>query len=161
MDLATMKDKLENYWYRSKGAFLSDLNQIWFNCLRYHTAPDHPLRGKALAMHQKTREIMPLIPNIIIGEGTDVDAEERQSQYSDTQACDEEEDDDEPIMSSKGWFTLRSENKSSLDRSVLAIPKPLQRIRENQDAYWEDSSLVSKDDITGAKLNLGELRNVT
>ncbi len=156
-----MKDKLENYWYRSKGAFLSDLNQIWFNCLRYHTAPDHPLRGKALAMHQKTREIMPLIPNIIIGEGTDVDAEERQSQYSDTQACDEEEDDDEPIMSSKGWFTLRSENKSSLDRSVLAIPKPLQRIRENQDAYWEDSSLVSKDDITGAKLNLGELRNVT
>lgn len=161
MDLTTVKDRLENYWYSSKDAFLSDLNRIWNNCLRYHTASDHPLRGKALAMHQKTREIMPLIPNIIIGEGTDVNAEERQLQYSDTHAYDEEDDNDESIMSSRGCLTLGSENKSSLDRSVPANPQPLPRIGENQDVPWEGSSSASKDNITGAKVNLGELRNVT
>jgi len=179
MDLATVKDKLENYCYLSKVAFLGDLNQIWDNCLRYHTTPNHPLRRKALAMHQKTREIMPLIPNVfmskgalamhqetteimplipnvVMSDGTDINAEERQLHDSVISLYNGEDSDNKPVMSPRGRLTLASEDKSSLDQSIPADHKPLPPIGENQDVPLGEASWVYDDGTTGKRVILGE-----
>ena len=43
-----MTKKLKTVQYKSKAEFVSDLNLIWANCLKYNANPDHFLRKKAL-----------------------------------------------------------------------------------------------------------------
>ena len=97
-----MTKKLKSYAYKSKEDFVSDLNLIWANCLKYNASPEHPLRKKALVMRKETEKLVPLIPNIVVRERAEVEAEERRQQHGDTVLDEDEDSDDEPIISSRG-----------------------------------------------------------
>lgn len=100
MDLGTMTKKLKGLQYRSKQDFVDDLNLIWANCLKYNTNPEHFLRKHALYMRKETEKLVPLIPEIVIRDRAEVEAEERRLQMAELDGA--EESDDEPIMSSRG-----------------------------------------------------------
>lgn len=98
MDIGTMQKKLEAFQYKSKKEFVGDLHLIWNNCLRYHSDPNHPLREKALIMRKHTDKMAVLIPDIIIRERAEVEAEFAAEVGA---GSSEESDDDEPIMASR------------------------------------------------------------
>ncbi|KAJ5918795.1 hypothetical protein N7454_009939 [Penicillium verhagenii] len=100
MDLGSMTKKLKGLQYRSKQDFVDDLNLIWMNCLKYNTNPEHFLRKHALYMRKETEKLVPLIPEIVIRDRAEVEAEERRLQLAELDGA--EESDDEPIMSSRG-----------------------------------------------------------
>ena len=106
MDLGTMTKKLKNYSYKSKQDFTDDLDLIWANCLRYNAKPDHYMRKHALYMRKETEKLVPLIPDIIIRDKAEVEAqekaEERRRQKSIAEFEGDEDSDDEPIMQSRG-----------------------------------------------------------
>ncbi len=97
-----MTKKLKSCLYKSKVDFVNDLNLIWANCLKYNAAPEHLLRKKALVMRKETEKLVPLIPNIVIRDRAEVEAEERRQQNGDANLDDDEDSDDEPIISSRG-----------------------------------------------------------
>ncbi|OAX82387.1 hypothetical protein ACJ72_03260 [Emergomyces africanus] len=100
MDLGTMTKKLKAVQYKSKQEFVEDLNLIWTNCLKYNANPEHFLRKHALYMRKETEKLVPLIPDIVIRDRAEVEAEERRLQLAELDGA--EESDDEPIMSSRG-----------------------------------------------------------
>lgn len=95
-----MTKKLKGLQYRSKQDFVGDLTLIWSNCLKYNTNPEHLLRKHALYMRKETEKLVPLIPDIVIRDRAEVEAEERRLQLAELDGA--EESDDEPIMSSRG-----------------------------------------------------------
>ena len=99
MDLGTMTKKLKNVQYKSKQEFVDDINLIWANCLKYNGNPEHFLRRHALFMRKETEKFVSLIPNIVIRDRAEVEAEERRLHAN---PDGEEDSDDEPIMSSRG-----------------------------------------------------------
>lgn len=109
MDLGTMTKKLKTLQYKSKQEFVDDLNLIWANCLKYNAAPEHFLRKHALYMRKETEKLVPLIPDIVIRDRAEVEAEERRLQLAEMDGA--EESDDEPIMSSRG---RKAPKKSSM-----------------------------------------------
>jgi transcriptional activator SPT7 len=100
MDLGTMTKKLKTLQYKSKKEFVDDLNLIWANCLRYNANPEHFLRKHALYMRKETEKLVPLIPDIVVRDRAEVEAEERRLHLAEIDGA--EESDDEPIMSSRG-----------------------------------------------------------
>ena len=102
MDLGTMAKKLKNYLYKSKTEFVTDLSLIWSNCLKYNASPEHPLRKKALVMRNFAEELVKLIPDITIRDRAEVEAEERRQQAVGAHLDDDEDSDDEPIITSRG-----------------------------------------------------------
>ncbi|SMR63557.1 unnamed protein product [Zymoseptoria tritici ST99CH_3D1] len=97
MDIGTMIKKLKQLAYKSKKDFVDDLNLIWANCLRYNQDPQHVLRKKALYMRKETDKLTPLIPDIVVRDRAEVEAEERRAHL------DNEDSDEEPlIMASRG-----------------------------------------------------------
>ncbi|MCJ1404632.1 Transcriptional activator spt7 [Xylographa trunciseda] len=101
MDLSTMTKKLKAVQYKSKQEFVGDLNLIWQNCLTYNTDPAHFLRRHAVFMRKETEKLVPLIPDIIIRDRAEVEAEERRhNAEGDIDGA--EDSDDEPIISSRG-----------------------------------------------------------
>ncbi|KAL2868228.1 SAGA histone acetyltransferase complex subunit SPT7 [Aspergillus lucknowensis] len=100
MDLGTMTKKLKALQYKSKQEFVDDLNLIWSNCFKYNTNPEHFLRKHAMYMKKETEKLVPLIPEIVIRDRAEVEAEERRLQLAELDGGDES--DDEPIMSSRG-----------------------------------------------------------
>ena len=103
MDLGTMTKKLKSLSYKSKKDFVDDLYQIWKNCLRFNSSPDHIFRKHALFMQKETDKLVPLIPELAIKDRAEVEAEERRKQIANGEIDDEaEESDDEPIMASRG-----------------------------------------------------------
>lgn len=100
MDLGTMTKKLKALQYKSKQEFVDDLNLIWSNCLKYNVNPEHFLRKHAIHMKKETEKLVPLIPEIVIRDRAEVEAEERRLQLAELDGGDES--DDEPIMSSRG-----------------------------------------------------------
>jgi len=99
MDIGSMLKKLKQLAYRSKKDFVDDLSLIWANCLKYNQDPNHPLRKKALYMRKETDKLTPLIPDIIIRDRAEVEAEERRMHSVD---ADDSDEDDAPIMASRG-----------------------------------------------------------
>lgn len=97
-----MQKKLRGTQYKSKAEFVSDLSLIWNNCLKYNANPEHFLRKKALAMRKETEKLVPLIPNIVIRDRAEVEAEERRQNGGHTLVDDDEDSDDEPLISSRG-----------------------------------------------------------
>lgn len=95
-----MTKKLKNMVYKSKVEFVDDLNLIWANCLKYNTNPDHPLRKHALYMRKVSAELEPMIPDVVVRDRAEVEAEERRLQMAELDGG--EESDDEPIMTSRG-----------------------------------------------------------
>ncbi|KAI9888397.1 MAG: Transcriptional activator spt7 [Vezdaea aestivalis] len=102
MDLGTMTKKLKSVAYKSKKEFVDDIQLIWSNCLKYNAEPNHFLRKHALAMRKETEKLVPLIPDIVIRDRAEVEAEERRLQNADGENDGGEDSDDEPIMSSRG-----------------------------------------------------------
>jgi transcriptional activator SPT7 len=102
MDLALMTKKLKQVAYQSKAEFVEDLRLIWRNCLRYNSAPEHPIRKHALFMQKETDKLVPLIPDIVIRDQKEVEAEERRRQIANGELDDGDESDEEPIMASRG-----------------------------------------------------------
>ncbi|KAJ9602343.1 Transcriptional activator spt7 [Cladophialophora chaetospira] len=103
MDLGTMTKKLKQFAYKSKKEFVDDLTQIWKNCLRFNSNPEHLFRKHALFMQKETDKLVPLIPDIVIRDRAEVEAEERRQQIANGELeAEAEESDDEPIMSSRG-----------------------------------------------------------
>ncbi|PLN80025.1 hypothetical protein BDW42DRAFT_117688 [Aspergillus taichungensis] len=100
MDLGTMTKKLKALVYKSKQEFVDDLFLIWSNCFKYNTNPEHFLRKHAVCMKRESEKLVPLIPDIVIRDRAEVEAEERRLQLADIDGG--EESDDEPIMSSRG-----------------------------------------------------------
>ncbi|KAA8893959.1 hypothetical protein FN846DRAFT_901108 [Sphaerosporella brunnea] len=98
MDLGTVMKKLKQHQYKSKKEFVDDLNLIWSNCLKYNADPSHFLRKHAKAMQKLTARLEPLIPDIVIRDRAEVEAEEAGTAEADAEG----ESDDEPIMSSRG-----------------------------------------------------------
>jgi transcriptional activator SPT7 len=90
--------KLKQHQYKSKKEFVDDLNLIWDNCLKYNADPSHFLRKHAKAMQKQTAQLEPLIPDIVIRDRAEVEAEEAGAAEVDAEG----ESDDEPIMSSRG-----------------------------------------------------------
>ncbi|KAK3689874.1 hypothetical protein B0T22DRAFT_181281 [Podospora appendiculata] len=101
MDLGTMTKKLKGLQYKSKADFVTDLNLIWDNCLKYNQDMGHPLRRMANGMRKEAEKLIPLIPDLVIRPRAEVEAEERRKQNGgDDDGGDDS--DDEPIMSSRG-----------------------------------------------------------
>lgn len=115
MDIGTMIKKLKQYAYKSKKDFVDDLSLIWTNCLRYNQDPAHPLRKKALYMRNETDKITPLIPEVVIRDRAEIEAEERRLQQGDAEDSD---DDDAPIMASRG----RKAPKKGVSSSARKAP---------------------------------------
>lgn len=95
-----MTKKLKGLQYRSKQDFVDDLTLIWANCLKYNSDTAHPLRKHALYMRKETEKLVPLIPEIVIRDRAEVEAEERRLQLAELDGA--EESDEEPIMASRG-----------------------------------------------------------
>ncbi|KAK8156569.1 hypothetical protein IWX90DRAFT_99500 [Phyllosticta citrichinensis] len=114
MDIGTMIKKLKSLQYRSKKEFVDDLNLIWSNCLKYNADPTHFLRKKALYMKKETDKLVPLIPDIVVRDRAEVEAEERRMQSIDADLEGvEESDDEEPIMASRGRKAPSKGNKGT------------------------------------------------
>ncbi|KAK4960382.1 Transcriptional activator spt7 [Elasticomyces elasticus] len=99
MDIGSMIKKLKQLSYKSKKEFVDDLNLIWANCLRYNSAPEHPFRKKALYMRKETDKLIPLIPEIVVKDRAEAEADERHQQALD---ADESDDDDDAPLASRG-----------------------------------------------------------
>ena len=96
-----MTKKLKGLQYKSKAEFVTDLNLIWDNCLKYNQDMGHPLRRMANGMRKEAEKLIPLIPDLVIRPRAEVEAEERRKQNGgDDDGGDDS--DDEPIMSSRG-----------------------------------------------------------
>lgn len=107
-----MTKKLKGLTYKSKAEFVTDLNLIWDNCLRYNQDMGHPLRRMANGMRKEAEKLIPLIPDVTIRPRAEVEAEERRKQNGgDDDGGDDS--DDEPIMSSRGRIAgAKGVNKS-------------------------------------------------
>ena len=115
MDLGTMTKKLKGLQYKSKAEFVTDLNLIWDNCLKYNQEMSHPLRRMANGMRKEAEKLIPLIPDLVIRPRAEVEAEERRKQNGgDDDGGDDS--DDEPIMSSRG----RGKGAKSVNKSRKA-----------------------------------------
>ncbi|KAK3486628.1 uncharacterized protein B0T23DRAFT_229800 [Neurospora hispaniola] len=101
MDLGTMAKRLKTLHYKSKAEFVTDLNLIWDNCLRYNQDLANPLRRMANGMRKEAEKLIPLIPDIVIRPRAEVEAEERRKQNGGEDEAGDDSDD-EPIMSSRG-----------------------------------------------------------
>lgn len=107
MDLGTMTKKLKSLTYKSKADFVTDLNLIWDNCLRYNQDMGHALRRMANGMRKEAEKLIPLIPDLVIRPRAEVEAEERRKQNGGDDDGGEDSDD-EPIMSSRGRKATKS-----------------------------------------------------
>ncbi|KEY67906.1 hypothetical protein S7711_02117 [Stachybotrys chartarum IBT 7711] len=112
MDLGTMTKKLKSLNYKSKAEFVTDLNLIWDNCLKYNQDMNHPLRRMANGMRKEAEKLIPLIPDLVIRPRAEVEAEERRKQNGGEDDAGDDSDD-EPIMASRGRkATTKGTNKS-------------------------------------------------
>jgi transcriptional activator SPT7 len=112
MDLGTMTKKLKGLQYKSKADFVTDLNLIWDNCLKYNHEMTHPLRRMANGMRKEAEKLIPLIPDLVIRPRAEVEAEERRKQNG-GEDDGGDDSDDEPIMSSRGRTAgMKGANKS-------------------------------------------------
>ena len=102
MDIGTMIKRLKQLQYKSKQDFVHDLDLIWANCLRYNADPNHFLRKKAEHMKKETARLIPLIPDVVVRDRAEVEAEERRMQIGEFEADDGEDSDEEPIIASRG-----------------------------------------------------------
>ena len=124
MDLSTITRKLKQLAYKSKKEFVDDLNLIWANCLRYNSGTEHFLRRHALFMRKETEKLVPLIPDIIIRDKAEVEAEQRRLQTIEGDAEGGEDSDDEPIIASRGRKAPGKLAKKGSSNPRKAPPNP-------------------------------------
>src|SRR5436305_10164982 len=126
MDLGLMTKKLKQLTYQSKAEFVDDLKLIWSNCLKYNSSAEHPIRKHALFMRKETEKLVPLIPDITVRDRAEVEAEERRQQIADgglDDGADVSDDDDKPLMSSRGRAAPSKTSKKGAWTSRKAPPE--------------------------------------
>ncbi|QPH10314.1 hypothetical protein C2857_001573 [Epichloe festucae Fl1] len=111
MDLGSMTKKLKSLTYKSKTDFVTDLNLIWDNCLKYNQDMNSPLRRMANGMRKEAEKLVPLIPDLVVRSRAEVEAEERRKQNG-GEDDGGDDSDDEPIMSSRGRKATTKGTKS-------------------------------------------------
>ncbi|EEP82622.1 conserved hypothetical protein [Uncinocarpus reesii 1704] len=146
MDLGSMTKKLKALQYKSKQDFVEDLNLIWSNCLKYNTNPEHFLRKHALYMRKETEKLVPLIPDIVIRDRAEVEAEERRLQLAELDGG--EESDDEPIMSSRGRKATATKGKKGAATGRKAPAKGPEAASSDIKTQPSDSASVTQDSAT-------------
>jgi transcriptional activator SPT7 len=104
MDIGTMMKKLKMFQYKSKKEFVDDLYLIWRNCLSYNTDPNHFLRKKALVMQRRTDELVVKIPDLVVRDRAEVEAEERRNASLDAD-LDGIEDSDGMLLMTSNYVT--------------------------------------------------------
>ncbi|KAK6443701.1 Transcriptional activator spt7 [Oleoguttula sp. CCFEE 5521] len=134
MDIGTMIKKLKQLQYKSKTEFTTDLGLIWSNCLKYNSAPELPIRKKALYMRKETDKLIPLIPDITVRDRAELEAEERRLQSAD---ADDSDEDDAPIMASRGRKAPKKGGKSAPSSARKALPT----INDEQSTPQPDTKL--------------------
>ncbi|KAF2723423.1 hypothetical protein K431DRAFT_219906 [Polychaeton citri CBS 116435] len=104
MDIGNMIKKLKQFLYKSKKDFVDDLYLIWANALKYNTDERHPIRKKAQHMHKMCDKLVGLIPDIVVKDRAEVEAEERRlaSLEAGSHVGDDSDEDDVPIKASRG-----------------------------------------------------------
>ncbi|KAE9988213.1 hypothetical protein EG328_000169 [Venturia inaequalis] len=122
MDIGTMMKKLKSFSYKSKKEFVEDLHLIWNNCLRYNSDPQHILRKKALIMQKQTDKLVVLIPDLVVRDRAEVEAEERRNASLDAELDGEDSDDEEPIMASRGRKAPSKKSKKGNTTTRKAPP---------------------------------------
>ena len=119
MDMGSMIKKLKTLAYKSKKEFVDDLNLIWANCLKYNADPNHFLRKKAVHMRKETEKLTPLIPDIVIRDRAEVEAEERRLQQGDADLEGAEDSEDGMDRKTRSRFNLLI----VLQRSLSWLPE--------------------------------------
>lgn len=76
MDLGTVSKKLKNFQYKNKREFGNDLYLIYENCLIYNSDPSNEYRKHAIAMRRKTDRLMARVPDIVVKERQQHEADE-------------------------------------------------------------------------------------
>lgn len=109
---------------------MDDLYLIWTNCFKYNTNPEHFLRKHAAYMKKETEKLVPLIPDIVIRDRAEVEAEERRLQLAELDGA--EESDDEPIMSSRGRKAPGMKSKKGVATSRTAPEPKIETQSESQ-----------------------------
>ena len=157
-----MYKKLRNLQYKSKRDFVEDLMLIWANCLKYNANPDHYMRKHALFMRKQTEKLVPLIPEIVIRDRAEVEAEERRLQNGNVDLDGDEDSDEEPIIASRGrkapskpskkpmkGTTARKAPAGSNDELHAATKKP------RASSIVPNGIHISKDDVSRADSETG------
>ena len=127
MDISSMQKKLKAFQYKSKKEFVDDLYLMWTNCLKYNSDPNHPLRRKALIMQKHTDRLVVLIPDIVVRDRAEVEAEERRVQHlNDELDGGEDSEDDMPIKASRGRKAPGKKGKGHIATTRKAPPAKLE-----------------------------------
>ena len=154
MDLGTMMKKLKNYQYKSKRDFVDDAMLIWANCLKYNANPEHYMRKHALFMRKETEKLVPLIPDIVIRDRVEIEAEERRLQHGGVDLDGDEDSDDEPIISSRG---RKAPSKKSKKGTTARKAPP--GVNGDDDAKLTASSLPNGIHQTREDISRGDSEN--
>ncbi|KAK4444992.1 bromodomain-containing protein [Podospora aff. communis PSN243] len=148
MDLGTMTKKLKGLTYKSKAEFVTDLNLIWDNCLKYNQEMSHPLRRMANGMRKEAEKLIPLIPDLVIRPRAEVEAEERRKQNGGDDDGGEDSDD-EPIMSSRG----RGKGAKTANKSRKGLTDQKEDTPNEQKPLLQLNGLLAKSHREGSEVD--------
>ena len=153
MDIGTMLKKLKNTEYKSKKDFMNDLELIWANCLKYNADPHHPLRKKAEHMRKETARLGVLIPDIVVRDRAEIEAEEkREARRNNSATLDDSDDDDRPISAMRA----RKGNKGG--SSARKAP-PTAAQDANESPAPEPSSASQTHTLAASNVKIDQLRS--
>ncbi|RKP09384.1 hypothetical protein THASP1DRAFT_28834 [Thamnocephalis sphaerospora] len=79
MDFGTIAKKMKELRYQGKQEFVDDIMQIYKNCFEYNTEPGNIYRKSALMMQKKTEKLMLLVPDLVVRDRAEVEAEEERA----------------------------------------------------------------------------------
>ena len=96
-----MMEKLKCLVYTSKKEFVDDLDLIWANYKKYNAYSSPHLTHAPLITRKVAGSLVRLISDIVVRDRAEVEALE--CRFANIPA-DDEDSDDEPIMSSRGRF---------------------------------------------------------
>lgn len=118
-----MTKKLKQLAYKSKAEFVTDLNLIWDNCLRYNQDMSSHLRRMANGMRKEAEKLIPLIPDVVVRPRAEVEAEERRKQNGGEDDGGEGSSDDEPIKMSRFGRSAGAAKGTTKSRKAVADQK--------------------------------------
>ncbi|BFZ56336.1 Transcriptional activator spt7 [Savitreella phatthalungensis] len=145
MDLGTLMKKLKNLEFKSKKEFADDVMLIWQNCLTYNAAPEHPLRKHALAMQRKSHQLLSMVPDVVVRDRAEVEAEEFGVDAEEANAG-AESDDDKPLVAKSTRGTVGSKS-SKAKKSKGSSQPPMQPVMQPPSANGHTNGDVKQEDI--------------
>ena len=99
-----MERKLRTLQYKWKREFVDDLMLIWTNCLEYNADPANYMRQHALILRKQSEKLVARIPDIVIRDRAEIEAEERRLQHYDAGLDGERNSDDESVPIYSGIY---------------------------------------------------------